>query len=256
MTNAIEETNALEDMLREITSEPALENDFYRKWMSETFRIEELEVFARNYGAWVKSFPDSLAVLVSSTEDVDAKSEYVKTLYSEMGYGNPTKAHSVLLNLFYKELATQLGENGRLDPDRLEQEIELLPSTRELIKGEFDLYADAEMSFGAQLALEWQAYTMLRKLYDGARNYLPLWSNPDEFHEACEYFYTHIGAAEKDHKEESLNAVRRYAKDEHSLARIVEGYHQHLKLIADFWMGLYHAVTTPMAKSSAATAEA
>jgi pyrroloquinoline quinone (PQQ) biosynthesis protein C len=109
------------------------------------------------------------------------------------------------------------------------------------------------MSFGAQLALEWQAYTMLRKLYDGARNYLPLWSNPDEFHEACEYFYTHIGAAEKDHKKESLNAVRRYARDDESQALIIDGYYQHLKLIADFWAGLYNAVTRLSAKSSAAT---
>ena len=248
-------TNALEQLLREITSQPALENDFYRKWMSGCFRIEELEVFARNYGAWVKSFPDALATLVAATDDLDAKGEYVKTLYSEMGYGNPRKAHSVLLDDFFEELARRLGEGGRLDRARLERDVEMLPSTRELIEGERELYADAQMSFGAQLALEWQAYTMLRKLYDGARNYLPLWSNPDEFHEACEYFYTHIGAAEKDHKEESLNAVRRYARDEESLARIVEGYHRHLKLISDFWQGLYKAVTGPGAKSSAATGE-
>ncbi|MEN3329176.1 MAG: hypothetical protein V7638_3983 [Acidobacteriota bacterium] len=249
-------TNGLEKLLEEITSQPALENDFYRKWMSESFSIEELEVFARNYGAWVKSFPDAMATLVLGTDDIDAKNEYVKTLYSEMGYGNPTKAHSVLLNLFFNELSKQLGANGRLDPDRLEREFEMLPTTRELIDGEQELYGDSQMSFGAQLALEWQAYTMLRKLYDGARNYLPLWSNPDEFHEACEYFYTHIGAAEKDHKEESLNAVRRYALDEHSLSRIIDGYHKHLKLIAEFWLGLYDAVTTPMVKSSAATGDA
>ena len=249
-------TNTLEQLLREITSQPALENDFYRKWMSGSLPIEELEVFARNYGAWVKSFPDALAVLVASTDDLDAKGEYVKTLYSEMGYGNANKAHSVLLDHFFEELARQLGESGRLDRDRLEREIEMLPSTRQLIEGERKLYGDAQMSFGAQLALEWQAYTMLRKLYDGARNYLPLWSNPDEFHEACEYFYTHIGAAEKDHKEESLNAVRRYARDEESLARIVEGYNRHLKLISDFWQGLYRAVAGPGAKASAATGEA
>jgi pyrroloquinoline quinone (PQQ) biosynthesis protein C len=249
-------TNGLEKLLEEITSQPALENDFYNKWMSESFSIEELEVFARNYGAWVKSFPDAMATLVLGTDDLDAKNEYVKTLYSEMGYGNPTKAHSVLLNLFFNELSKQLGEKGRLDPERLEREFEMLPTTRELIDGEQKLYADSQMSFGAQLALEWQAYTMLRKLYDGARNYLPLWSDPDEFHEACEYFYTHIGAAEKDHKEESLNAVRRYARDEHSLARIVDGYHKHLKLIAEFWLGLHDAVTTPMVKSSAATGDA
>jgi len=247
--------NALAQLLREITNQPALENDFYHRWISGSFSIEELEVFARNYEAWVKSFPDALATLVGATDDLDAKGEYVKTLYSEMGYGNSSKAHSVLLDHFFEELARKLGESGRLDHDRLEREIEMLPSTRDLIEGERELYGDAHMSFGAQLALEWQAYTMLRKLYDGARNYLPLWSNPDEFHEACEYFYTHIGAAEKDHKDESLNAVRRYARDEQSLAPIVEGYHRHLKLFADFWAGLYNAVTIPMVKSSVAAAD-
>ena len=248
-------TNSLEELLREITSDPALENDFYNKWMSEIFTIEQLEVFVRNYGAFVKAFPNAMATLIGTTDDLEAKSEYVKTLYSEMGYGNPTKAHSVLFKVFFNELSNKLGENGRLDPDRLEQEMEMLLTTRELIDGEQELYSDSQMAFGAQLALEWQAYTMLRKLYDGARNYLPLWSVADEFHEACEYFYTHIGAAEKDHKEESLNAVRRYARDEQSLAPIIDGYHRHLKLFADFWVGLYNAVTIPMVKSSVATAD-
>jgi pyrroloquinoline quinone (PQQ) biosynthesis protein C len=245
--------NALAQLLEKITSQPALENDFYRSWIAGSFSIEELEVFARNYEAWVKSFPDALATLVGATDDLDAKGEYVKTLYSEMGYGNSSKAHSVLLDHFFEELARKLGESGRLDRERLEREIEILPSTRELIEGERELYGDAHMSFGAQLALEWQAYTMLRKLYDGARNYLPLWSNPDEFHEACEYFYTHIGAAEKDHKEESLHAVERYVRDEESLASIVEGYQRHLKLISDFWLGLYNAVLRLPVKSSVAT---
>jgi hypothetical protein len=52
-----------------------------------------------------------------------------------------------------------------------------------------------------------------------------------------------------------LSAVRRYARDEESLARIVEGYHRHLKLISDFWQGLYQAVTRAGAKSSAAGGE-
>ena len=128
----------------------------------------------------------------------------------------------------------------------------MLPSTQDLIEGERELYQDALKSAGAQLALEWQAYTMLRQLYDGARNYLPLWSNPDEFHEACEYFYTHIGAAEKDHKQESLKAVKQYAADEASLARIIEGYNRHLKLISGFWEGLHNMTTILAAKSGAA----
>jgi hypothetical protein len=39
------------------------------------------------------------------------------------------------------------------------------------------------------------------------------------------------------------------------LARIIDGYHRHLKLLADFWVGLYGAVTIPMVKSSVATAD-
>lgn len=246
-------TNNLEQLLLDITNHPALDNAFYREWMSKSLSIEGLEVFARNYGAWVKSFPDALAFLIATTKDMDAKGEYVKTLYSEMGYGDSKKAHSVLLDSFFGELAGKLGQDFRLDRDRLEREIEILPTTQDLIEGEQELYRDARRSIGAQLALEWQAYTMLRKLYDGARNYLPLWQNPDEFHEACEYFYTHIGAAEKDHKEESLNAVKRYAVDEESLARIIEGYNRHLELISNFWEGLHDAVLGLSAKSSMAT---
>ena len=232
-------TTTIEQMLQGITRHPALENDFYRAWMSRSFDIESLEVFARNYGAWVKSFPDALAVLIASTDDLEAKGEYVKTLYSEMGYGNSSKVHWVLLDAFFTQLAQKLGYESRLDRERLGKKLEILPTTQALIRGERELYATDDRAYGAQLALEWQAYTMLRKLYDGARNYLPLWEDPDGFHESCEYFYAHIGAAEKDHKDESLNAVRRYALNPESIARITDGYVRHLDLIAAFWRGLH-----------------
>ncbi len=237
---------SIEKLLRQITSHPALDNAFYRSWMERPFGIEALEVFARNYGAWVKSFPDTLAILITTTDDLDAKGEYVKTLYSEMGCGNARKAHWVLLDAFLQALGGKLGHRSRLERDRLEREMDLLPTTRELIAGERDLYAQRGLAFGAQLALEWQAYTMLRQLYDGARIYGHLWSNQDEFHECCEYFYVHIGAAEKDHKEESLNAVERYAVSAESIERIGRGYKTHLDLIARFWEGL-HRVTIALA---------
>lgn len=244
-------TTALETLLTDITNHPALNNDFYHHWMTKQLTIDELAIFARNYGEWVKSFPDALAILLVTTDDIDAKTEYVKTLFSEMGYGNSEKVHSVLLNNFFQELVRKIEPAGGADWNQLKQSVDLEPTTRELIKGEQDLYRDPQMSFGAQLALEWQAYTMLRKLYDGARNYLPLWSNPDEFHEACEYFYAHIGATEKEHKEESLKAVRRYATSEESLARMMDGYHQHLDLIFNFWRGLHQALSTAPERSTA-----
>lgn len=244
--------NRLEQLLMEIKAHPALENPFYSEWTSRGLTIEELELVARNYGAWVKSFPDALALLVATTSDLEAKAEYVKTLYSEMGYGNPSKAHSVLLDAFYEQLASKMGHESRLNRDQLEHEVEILPSTTALIEGEQELYRDTRRSIGAQLALEWQAYTMVRKLYEGATNYRALWPDPDGFHEACEYFYTHIGAAEKDHKEESLNAVKRYAVDAESLQRIIEGYDRHLDLISDFWHGLYEATRELAVRSTAA----
>ena len=242
----------LEQMLGDIKSHPALENSFYRDWMSRRLTVEELEIFARNYGAWVRAFPDALAILVAASGDVPIKAEYVKTLYSEIGYGNPDKAHSILLDAFFEQLAQQLGQETRFKRSRLEGDIELLSSTKALIEGEQALYRDDRTSIGAQLALEWQAYTMVRKLYDGARNYLPLWPDPDGFHEACEYFYAHIGAAEKDHKQESMFAATRSATDEESLQNIIDGYDRHLDLIAAFWEGLYAAMNQSLGRSSAA----
>jgi len=246
-------TKSLELLLSNISDHGALKNPFYELWSARQLSIEQIALVERNYGAWVKSFPDALAMLLVTTHDIEAKTEYVKTLYSEMGYGNADKVHCVLLNNFFKELARKMQHEGMLDWEHLEREIELLGSTLALIEGEQDLYRDKEMSFGAQLALEWQAYTMLRKLYDGARNYLPLWADPDEFHEACEYFYAHIGATEKEHKEESLKAARRYAKDEVSLERIIAGYHRHLELIHNFWQGLHDRATKPSARSISAS---
>lgn len=244
------------ESLPSISRDPALNNDFYDLWMSTPLTIQQLATFARNYGAWVKSFPDALAILMVTTDDVDAKTEYSKTLFSEMGYGNAEKVHSVLLNAFFNELARRMGSEGALDRPRLEESVELLPSTQALIEGEQDLYRDRQMSFGAQLALEWQAYSMLRKLYEGARNYMSLWDDPDTFHESCEYFYAHIGATEKEHKEESLKAARQYAGDETAVSQIEEGYNRHLDLIYRFWQGLYQTISEPVSQLEVNTTRA
>jgi pyrroloquinoline quinone (PQQ) biosynthesis protein C len=235
---------ALENLTKDITSNPALSNRFYTMWMAGPLRIEGLEVFVRNYGAFVKAFPDALTALILETQDTDAKLEHVKTLYSEMGYGNPEKLHSVLFDNFFNELSHKMGYDSRLDRSRLEKEVPLLPTTSEFIAKEQELYSskNPRIGVGAQLAQEWQAYTMLRQLYDGARNYLSLWSNPDEFHEACEYFYVHIGAAEKEHKEESINAAVRYSNSDSDFREINQGYNGLLGIFADFWDGVYNAI--------------
>jgi pyrroloquinoline quinone (PQQ) biosynthesis protein C len=234
----------LEQLTASLNGHPALYNNFYRLWMSKPLSIRGLEVFVRNYGAFVKSFPNAMAAIIQMTDDLEAKTEHVNTLFSEMGYGKKEKLHSVLFDNFFAELAKKLGHEGRLDRSRLEREYEVLPTTRRFIDGEMMLYGgrNPRIAVGAQLAQEWQAYTMLRQLYDGARNYMYLWENPDEFHENCEYYYVHIGAAEKDHKEESISAALKYMVDEASLAEITEGFDIHLQIYTDFWEGMYEAI--------------
>jgi pyrroloquinoline quinone (PQQ) biosynthesis protein C len=226
----------LEPLARTVYTSGALANDFYDLWTSRPLSTSQIAVFARNYGEFNRAFPEVLAVMISSTRDVSAQAEYAKTLYSEMGYGNPEKVHSVLFDAWLSELGERLGDRRQLEWRYIAGELAVLPETRALIEGEKRLYGgDNATGAGAQLALEWQAYTMLRKLYDGASLYKGLWAAEDEFHESCEYFYAHIGATEKEHKIESLLAAKQFVTDEDAFARVEQGFHEHLRLFQNFW---------------------
>ena len=163
--------SSLTELTATIPTHSAVVNAFYDAWESRRFSIGELKVFVRNYGAFVEAFPAALARLIVGTENVSARTEYAKTLFSELGYGQASKAHSVLFYSFFEALADKLHHPGELSRSCLIDEIALLPTTIDFINGEQRLYASAvTVAAGAQLALEWQAYTMLRRLYEGARN--------------------------------------------------------------------------------------
>src|SRR5215510_11428977 len=112
-----------------IASHRAVNNRFYRRWMSGPLTIEGLKVFVRNYGSFIVSFPNAMAAIILVTDDLEAKTEHVKTLFSEMGYGNSQKLHSVLFDNFFGELARKMGCEGCLDRSHLAATTELLPST-------------------------------------------------------------------------------------------------------------------------------
>lgn len=234
---------SLTELTAIIPTHSAVVNAFYDDWESRCFSIAELKVFVRNYGAFIEAFPAALARLIVGTENVSARTEYAKTLFSEMGYGRADKAHSVLFYSFSNDLAEKMQYPGELSRSLLAQEINLLPTTVNFINGEQRLYSSAiTIAAGAQLALEWQAYTMLQRLYEGARNYKYLWTNADGFHESCEYFYAHIGEAEKEHKEESLRAAIEYDTNPIAHEEIEHGFHEHITLISEFWRGLHISI--------------
>ena len=226
----------IEALARTVYSSSALNNAFYDLWTSRLLNARQIAVFARNYGEFNRAFPEVLSVMISSTRNVHARTEYAKTLFSEMGNGVVEKAHSNLFDAWLLELGKKLGEPDTLLWANVEKNVKPLPETFALIEGEKKMYgSDNATGSGAQLALEWQAYTMLRKMYDGATLYKHLWDVEDEFHEACEYFYAHIGAAEKEHKIESLNGARQFHVDSNSRLRIQNGFRTHLDLFGSFW---------------------
>jgi pyrroloquinoline quinone (PQQ) biosynthesis protein C len=238
-TPADDSRQYLTGLARSVYSSAALNNDFYRTWIARPLELDEIGVFARNYGQFIRQFPEVLAIMILHTDNIAARTEYAKTLYSEMGHGQMKGVHSVLFDQFFEELSTRLGQPDALRWDTLVARHAALPETQALIEGEKELYArDSATAAGAQLALEWQAYTMLRQLYDGARNYMDRWDTEDGFHEACEYFYAHIGVVEKEHKLESLNGALEFDVDPEARHRIEHGFHRHLELFAAFWNGI------------------
>lgn len=226
----------LENLLNSIKKHKAIDNPFYEKWTLRKLPLDKIAIFARNYWEVTYRFPEALTTLILNIDNLVARAEYTKTLYSEMGNGVADRVHSVLFEKFCLELSEKFGKKDFLKMDNLKDDFILLPETIELIKGQKELYSSSySISVGAQLALEWQAYTMIRQLYEGARNYMNLWEDQDEFHEACEFFYAHIGVTEKDHKLESMKAAQKIMNDGVRFEEIEYGFHAHLNLIANFW---------------------
>lgn len=244
ITRAEDSRRFLTELALTVYESRALNNDFYDRWTRERLSVDDIAILVRNYGQFNRAFPEVLATMIMSTTNIAARTEYAKTLFSEMGYGEFRAVHSNLFDAFFAELSAKFGTD-KLTWETVERDVPLLPETIALIEGEKRLYrTDEATGSGAQLALEWQAYTMLRKLYDGACNYKGMWETEDSFHEACEYYYTHIGAAEKEHKTESLNAAIEFDLDDASRARIVAGFHEHLDLFGNFWNALARNFTS------------
>jgi len=232
----------LELLVENIKQNNALNNDFYQVWMNDTLSPEQLAIFARNYWEWTYRFPEALAGLIMISSDLETRLEYTKTLYSELGYGDIHRVHSKLFENFYIFLNAKMNNQSQ-DITDLKNTYPLLQTTTELINWERSTYStDLTSASGAQLAIEWQAYTMLRKLYTGACNYEYLWEDKDEFHEVCEFFYVHIGSAEKDHKDESIQAAQKLLNQDAPYTVFKSGFDEHLQYIANFWNGIASAI--------------
>jgi pyrroloquinoline quinone (PQQ) biosynthesis protein C len=237
--------NKLSNLVNTIKNHRAVNNGFYDRWMTELFSIEEVGIFARNYWELNYRFPEALAALISNIDNIVARVEYTKTLFSETGNGCVNKSHSILFEDFCSNLSKVMGNESYLKIDNLKNTTHLLPETLKLISEQKKLYSNNKYAIaaGAQLALEWQAYTMIMQLYEGARNYKHLWSDQNDFHEACEFFHVHLGEAEKAHKIESIKVTEKVIEEGGSYEDVEYGFKKHLDLIADFWEAISKNMT-------------
>lgn len=244
------------DELLQLTSnvdlDPALNNDFYDAWLAGPMSRLGVLIFFRNYSHFSWEFPHVLETLIKRTPNAEVCNELNKTLHSEMGNGRAEKAHRLLLHQFIEALSAEMEPKGAVTRDWLNANIPLLHTSRQIVDGEYRLYGKEShaKAVGAQLALEWQAFTMLMKLYEGARNYIAFFPAERAFHEAAEYFYVHLGEAEKDHKTESINAARIQISDHSQLEELRQGYFEHLSLFYDFWQGIAAAVGSANASAA------
>ncbi len=245
MTVAPQSENASADpavVLQGLTSSiyvhPALNNAFYRAWIAGPLDLLSLKVFARNYLARTRNTSTMVALSLIGTDDVTARTEIAKNLYSEFGYGDPKKAHINLLTEFLEDLVTRVGKTP-FSISELES-LPILSSTEYFIAAQRKLYTTPHPAavVGTLMAQEWLAYSMLTRLYEGVRNYQPCYDDIDDFHSHCEYFYIHIGEAEKEHREQAIRSARLVCSSPADFQELQRGFLAFLDITACFWDGI------------------
>jgi len=232
-------TEFITRLAESIYEHQAINNQFYDLWMHQSWEFKQVEIFARNYYGRTIHTSTMVALSFLSAPDLDAKVEIVTNLFSEFGFGNREKAHIVLLEKFFNGLLTRIKGSPYCLPEL--SECNLLPTTKRFSEGQRNLYTHSipQVVSRALLGQEWLAYSMLTRLYEGSRQYIDVFETLDEFHEYCEYFYVHIGEAEKDHKMQAIKAAAQLCKSDEDLELLVQGFNGFLNLTADYWQGIY-----------------
>jgi hypothetical protein len=232
-------------LARSCSEHPALKNAFYELWMARALPVEHVELVARNFYERVRRTPERIALAFLHMDDAKVRTETVENLSDEMGRGDPSRVHSVILRGFFETLLSRL--RGRpVDFDDVTAPI--LPSTVRLIEGGEKVFSSPypQEACGALLAQEWHAYPQLVFLYEGARNYRGYFGL-EEFHENCEYFYLHIGATEKQHKVHSLSTAATMCRSVSDLVHLERGFETYLGLLADNWAEIHATIQSSAA---------
>ncbi|MFI6518956.1 hypothetical protein ACIBF1_25595 [Spirillospora sp. NPDC050679] len=232
---------AIQRLADDVRRHPALDNAFYRHWMSGPLPYRQVEVFAREFYARTVDTMLMAALSVLHADDLADRVERVRHLYTEYGSGDPAKAHLLLQEMMLTDLLGRL--RGTPYPLAELRAADPLPGTRSFTEGRRALFTDPDKRVvqGALLAQELLAHPAPVRLYEGLRNYKHLYDE-DAFHHMCEYFYVHICEAAKGDREEAIAAAARLCRDEEDLDRLRVGFDGLLELTAGYWDQVHRAM--------------
>jgi pyrroloquinoline quinone (PQQ) biosynthesis protein C len=221
-----------------VSSHKALDNKFYRIWRASVLNLPDFQVFAVNYFMRVYSTPTRISLALAAVGDWQSRIQLLHNLSDELGHGERANVHVLVLYRWLDALSRALGsaEEFRTTLNQARP----LPQTERFVDVANDLYRrNTQEMVGALLAQEWQGYTQIAYLCDGFQNYRHLFDT-HSFHDLSEYFYVHLGRAEKDHMAQALTIAARHCHSDRDFALISKGFSTYMDLLQEFWDGIVH----------------
>ena len=209
-----------------VLSHPAIHNSFLTRFSNGEISDIEFQTFATEFFHFSRTFPAILANLLVNTADEAEAFELTKVLTSELGDGDPTRRHELLLRKFLVSIG--------INPRHLISN-SVRPTTKAYLDGLWRLYGGRNHAeaLGASFGLENMAIPMWDQLLPGLR-IIKKTKHPQM---DIEYFTFHreLESQHEDAMEEVSNLVGNDPVAEKSFE---SGMIEALDLLHGFWVGL------------------
>ncbi len=220
----------LSSLIDELATHPVNTNVFFERFRAQRLSQTQLRLFLRQYHYFCKHFVKLLEGLLFRTplDRLEMRIELTKTLFSELGNGDPEQAHITLLN----HTARAVG----LDEQELHRTVPI-SGVRTYLDRLHHLFIDSDYltALGAEMAVEITAEAEFRYLYPGLKEYAAFRE------EDLRFFRLHL-AEEVCHGTWLIDAVQHTATSEGDLATVASGAREAADAWHRFWLALHQNV--------------
>lgn len=226
----------IDELAKSVFDHPAMRSRFYLTWRKRRLSLQDFQIFATNYFRRVYATTQRIAFAVATISDWESRIELLHNLSDELGHGKAENVHVLVLYRWLDSLNKALGSKESFRS--VLETISPLPQTEIFIEETNKLcQIGPQQASGALLAQEWHGYTQIAYLFEGFRNYQPLFEF-EEFHDVSEYFYVHLGRAEKEHKKQASLIAARHCHSHSELVVISQSFRRYMDLLSAFWDGI------------------